>query len=458
MENLIANPDDWFAHTQELDSTYALLGFMQETFSNDKFNDTFADEAGVKDICFTLIDAFVAEKRFDDFVDFRNLVATKTPQYFAENFHFFDETLLKYALFTDNDALAKQSFEHFIQNPHQDIDCYLPLVRLIALYGKGDWVEAIAAENFQTLEDNDEYFGAPAFDIAKYFWSNITEKAYLNFKQTGVFDTDNWLKKIAEVKLDKFSEEDIEQLVLATTKNMDIENFHKLPQKQQINTLRFLGFNFSQYAYENHQMPFITSGIIWELMFEFWLDSNKKAKNIFNLERSAFDKFCVRQMGFLSPYSCNAYAATWGASYVYAYLLKIGLIDEKLHQTALASIRHNKEPLLNIGNKVWQNGFIKNWAQADSTTAVEHETTLIKTEESFKKIDTFNVKRALENGFDIDEEALNKNLDKLIAEKAHERTSQPQPKFIEVRTTPKIGRNEPCTCGSGKKYKKCCGQ
>ena len=25
------------------------------------------------------------------------------------------------------------------------------------------------------------------------------------------------------------------------------------------------------------------------------------------------------------------------------------------------------------------------------------------------------------------------------------------------RPTPKIGRNEPCPCGSGKKFKKCCG-
>ena len=25
-----------------------------------------------------------------------------------------------------------------------------------------------------------------------------------------------------------------------------------------------------------------------------------------------------------------------------------------------------------------------------------------------------------------------------------------------VRTSPKVGRNEPCPCGSGKKYKKCC--
>lgn len=25
-----------------------------------------------------------------------------------------------------------------------------------------------------------------------------------------------------------------------------------------------------------------------------------------------------------------------------------------------------------------------------------------------------------------------------------------------VRTHPKLGRNDPCSCGSGKKYKKCC--
>jgi SEC-C motif-containing protein len=27
-----------------------------------------------------------------------------------------------------------------------------------------------------------------------------------------------------------------------------------------------------------------------------------------------------------------------------------------------------------------------------------------------------------------------------------------------VRSTPKVGRNDPCPCGSGKKFKKCCGE
>ena len=34
----------------------------------------------------------------------------------------------------------------------------------------------------------------------------------------------------------------------------------------------------------------------------------------------------------------------------------------------------------------------------------------------------------------------------------------PQPRTSVQPTGPKVGRNEPCPCGSGKKYKKCHGQ
>ncbi|MCX7765566.1 MAG: SEC-C metal-binding domain-containing protein, partial [Candidatus Sumerlaeia bacterium] len=39
-----------------------------------------------------------------------------------------------------------------------------------------------------------------------------------------------------------------------------------------------------------------------------------------------------------------------------------------------------------------------------------------------------------------------------------ERSEEAPVKIMPVRRQgPKIGRNEPCPCGSGKKYKKCCG-
>jgi len=44
-------------------------------------------------------------------------------------------------------------------------------------------------------------------------------------------------------------------------------------------------------------------------------------------------------------------------------------------------------------------------------------------------------------------------------EPAH-RFGPPQPVSIPptIKSHPKVGRNDPCPCGSGKKYKKCCGR
>ena len=39
-----------------------------------------------------------------------------------------------------------------------------------------------------------------------------------------------------------------------------------------------------------------------------------------------------------------------------------------------------------------------------------------------------------------------------------ERAVQEAESFGTIVKGPKIGRNDPCPCGSGKKYKKCCGK
>lgn len=50
-----------------------------------------------------------------------------------------------------------------------------------------------------------------------------------------------------------------------------------------------------------------------------------------------------------------------------------------------------------------------------------------------------------------------------VVERPEERTDTVENKYAEEKAkTPvrseKIGRNDPCPCGSGKKYKKCCGK
>jgi len=61
-----------------------------------------------------------------------------------------------------------------------------------------------------------------------------------------------------------------------------------------------------------------------------------------------------------------------------------------------------------------------------------------------------------------DPEAMQKFLDRLAEAKSlSKRPAEiPQPpQFVPLRReSPKVGRNDPCPCGSGKKYKKCCGR
>jgi preprotein translocase subunit SecA len=50
--------------------------------------------------------------------------------------------------------------------------------------------------------------------------------------------------------------------------------------------------------------------------------------------------------------------------------------------------------------------------------------------------------------------------DQMAEEEASEEEAEivPKPKLEFRREVPKAGRNEPCPCGSGKKFKNCCGR
>lgn len=47
--------------------------------------------------------------------------------------------------------------------------------------------------------------------------------------------------------------------------------------------------------------------------------------------------------------------------------------------------------------------------------------------------------------------------DNILSEEKRKELYREQKSSTTVVKPPKIGRNDPCPCGSGKKYKKCCG-
>ncbi|WP_419486513.1 SEC-C metal-binding domain-containing protein, partial [Hominenteromicrobium sp.] len=48
--------------------------------------------------------------------------------------------------------------------------------------------------------------------------------------------------------------------------------------------------------------------------------------------------------------------------------------------------------------------------------------------------------------------------DSILTEEKRKELYKAQKASTTIVKGPKVGRNDPCPCGSGKKYKKCCGR
>jgi preprotein translocase subunit SecA len=55
-------------------------------------------------------------------------------------------------------------------------------------------------------------------------------------------------------------------------------------------------------------------------------------------------------------------------------------------------------------------------------------------------------------------EKLVESREDIIAKEEAQEQQQQKPKIQPIRVEQKVGRNDPCPCGSGKKYKNCHGQ
>lgn len=108
-----------------------------------------------------------------------------------------------------------------------------------------------------------------------------------------------------------------------------------------------------------------------------------------------------------------------------------------------------EDPLWTYGWTCWANIFLDNEIEDKAFEIIERGMKTI--EDSTQKID-------LEN-FYPNAEIIYSRLGKTErADYCSEKTREQQLKTKAISEYSKVGRNEPCPCGSGKKYKKCCGR
>jgi len=83
---------------------------------------------------------------------------------------------------------------------------------------------------------------------------------------------------------------------------------------------------------------------------------------------------------------------------------------------------------------------------------------IFRTTTSQQAFEDFNRTVSYSNAADTDQAGFSAQLSALADEAMADEEMEEAPRATPVRAGPKVGRNDPCPCGSGKKYKKCCGR
>ena len=416
-------------------------------------------------------------KNFDKVLKFTEILQNNQPKLYKEYFQYFDDFLVDYFCFQLDELKVNQSFANFIENPIHDYDKYLQAFKKILFYQHSELLEQAISENFAIVNESDGLVGAE-FDLARCkFFMSLQEV----FKERSL-DKDAFSSELSEYNFE-FDDNFLSSLETGLLKPQeDADRLRDLFVEDQESALIIIKGYFLRYMYEKG-FEFYLSGRIWDKMLDFWQEHNSSQKTTdtyFKIETASFENYLAGFSGdiFLDN-KHEMVAILWGSVYIYDFLHKYHIISEEIFRDFIETSRKLKGIVIGqFTPDLWNSNFVHSWEKPECISETEFQ----EENNIFKKSISFKYQKFTRLRSEISEE-LSKigELSDYIIEGGKEKLKthntspidnlfNPPPEELEdynshndfesepIRTEKKVGRNEPCPCGSGKKYKKCCGK
>jgi len=237
---------------------------------------------------------------------------------------------------------------------------------------------------------------------------------------------------------------------------------------------------------------FVLSGRIWDKVYELWetnVNKNQKKpapEKYFNIHPDKFDKFLAQLSGDMFIDNKPEMIATlWGSVYVYDFLKTASVIDETVYNAFIQATKKLKGLVIGkFTSDLWNYNFVHHWPKPKSISELEftNEEKIFSISFKFKERDFKEFKVLISDELknigelseyiiegaksvqkqpdfsDIFDKISSKNIfDDDYSEQKNQKEIPPVTYIDPATLGNKVGRNDPCPCGSGKKYKKCCG-
>jgi len=411
------------------------------------------------------------EKEFDKLLEFRNLLKNEHPQLYEPHYQYFDEFALRYYCYHDEPEKIESIFSNFMAKP---IECYETCIygfRKLLYYQYREILNKTVSENYELLVNSDEYTDELEDDMGLFKYYYNMEDMYQRSKEEGDFDKEKLGNKVEQYD---FKFEDKLFSIMKKALFNPIPGKEKLIKKFNKDRQIFI-FTLEMYLLKYMKkfgINFESSGMIWRALIAFCLnysdDREETPEEFFNLDYHAFDQYLgILDEDIFTNNISDLVAIIWGGVYVYDFLKSIDLIGEEAYQNSINTLKASKDKILiHYKADLWETSFITQWKKPECVSEKEFEGEKEVFKESYSTIKAKSseipqeIRDELAQGFleaekEMDEsESSDDSLEELMEDFEVPADIASKPTTVEKEEEP--GRNDPCPCGSGKKYKHCC--
>ncbi len=440
----------------------------------------FIEEYGVEEIIVETAAKLADNKKFKDLWEFRELIFNHQPELFKKCYTFLDKVLIEFYCFRKDWKRVEELFQNFINDPFNDYDYYVQVFNLILFCQHDELLVSAVNQNLEAVQNFDGLISGAEKELVLLSVYGHLEAAYRNVEMRPTPEEliGRFIEKNFDIKEEYFSilisslfEENQESE--AVRERFYEDRWKVIPQLEAL-FLKFMnkrGFSFPL-AYR-----------IWDRLIDFFEENNSEddviTDHYFSNDLVRFTDFVTDlDGGFLISNTPEMAAILWGSAHFFDFAYETGFITEDTYKIFKVISRKVRAKVIVLKiNTLWNMNFVHQWEKANYVSEEE-----FKAEEKlFSKVielkqGTFSKLRSEINGEilelgELGEEVLEtaKRLKKQeqsmpdifsdlfsLPQESEDWQGEPSPQ--PIRTEPKVGRNDPCPCGSGKKYKKCCGK
>ncbi len=447
----IDDPEKWR-------KTYAALSdqekydFFCQTMEY-RLSDDFLEDIDIVDLLICIFEDLQRAKQHQNCFALYEIIAKNNPGIMLQNdFYYIDKNLIDLSLFLKETNNLNRYLASFKADPVSSIDSLIPVLDKLVFYGQTGLALDIATGVYHAVKESDKLIGGAECDFASVILMQKLQDTYEELKNGRFIDNQeiiDYLKKY------DFEIGDILDGIMQTLRldylNIGQYEFADL-QKEKRAFFGKLMLLFCKYMYEEKKVNFSASSEFWYFATEnFSSDTDSEDggctfDRLFELDEQKFEDDIKARVGFISNKRPHGFAMAWGLQYLYDFLFINKFVPEHAYLAALAAIRRIKLELMDgLHNELWKYNFVHCWERPDSIDPVQFKTEQDLFEKTF--VERVDIKEYLPSE-DI----------RLLEKGARKQKYGKTQRVVTVREGPKIGRNDPCPCGSGKKYKKCCGK